>query len=276
MVFRTPRSGWPDRTACRWDWIQNEPRFTSTATLSSARPQSRRFPISHTSVPILRAFWPRSRERSGPEFLSRSSPTSELTFPIGNYEIVEAGRRGTCGGKFGDSGHGRGIFAPGVRIPSPEGRKSLATNLFHQCAPLSIGCIRPAVLAARAPFLSPRRKGCFFFGQGLTLSEEAAPGQVEFAASIVRDTSRSSWHRRRPSKFPGRDENCLSLAAGGAGAADRIQRHRPAGAPTCPCDAGGGDALGDLGCQDDRGSAVATGIYFYWFAASSRPMVLLK
>ena len=32
--------------------------------------------------------------------------------------------------------------------------------------------------------------------------------------------------------------------------------------------------------QDDRGSAVATGIYFYWFAAGpfyqARPMVLLQ
>ena len=249
------------------------------------------------------------------------SPTSELTFPIGNYEIVDAVRglvvegapaaenlviRGFLSAQTEEAA-GRGIFAPGVRIPlalKVENRLPLTfftsvRTFIEWDDPL----LHPSSGVGRSRTLSfpPGEKDVFFFGQGLTLSEEAAPGaEVEFAVRVEKDGV-PMWRdtfaivvagaptalpeafallHSFPNPFNAETKIAYRLPrearvrltvfnASGQPVRQLVHATQAAGTHSVTWDG-----------QDDRGSAVATGIYFYWFAAGpfyqARPMVLLK
>ncbi len=136
------------------------------------------------------------------------SPTSELTFPIGSYEIADAVRGLVVNGVPAAENlviHGflsaqaeqaarRNTFAPGIQIPlalKVENRSPL-TFLAHVRTFIEWNSplLHPSSGAGRSRTVSfpPGEKNVFFFGPDPTLSEEAAPGaEVEFTVRVEKD-----------------------------------------------------------------------------------------
>ena len=249
------------------------------------------------------------------------SPTSELTFPIGSYEIVDAVRglvvegmsaaedlviRGFLSAQTKEAA-GRGTFAPGVRIPlalkvenhSPLTFLANVRAFIEWNNPL----LHPSSGAARSRTVSfpPGEKSVFFFGQDPTLSEEATPGaEVEFTVHVEKDGVPIWWDTfaivvaGAPTALP-EDFALLPNFPNPFNAETKIAYRLPQetlvwltvfnaiGQPVRQLvnatQAAGTHSVTWDG-QDDRGSAVATGVYFSRFAAGpfyqARPMILLK
>ena len=249
------------------------------------------------------------------------SPTSELTFPIGSYEIVDAVRGLVVRGvpavedlvihgflsAQAEEAAGRGTIAPGVRIPlalkvenhSPLTFIANARAFIEWNNPL----LHPSSGAGRSRTVSfpPGEKNVFFFGPDPTLNKDATPGtEVVFTVRVEKDGVPIWWDtfaivvadapialldafallHNFPNPFNAKTQIAYRLPrevrvrltvfnASGQPVRQLVNAMQAAGTHRVTWDG-----------QDDRGSTVATGVYFYRFAAGpfyqARSMILLK
>jgi hypothetical protein len=137
------------------------------------------------------------------------SPTSELTFPQGSYEVRDALRGLVVDGPppAGESlqikgfafveerdGLGRGVFEPGEQIRMALGVENHSALAFFTSSRAFINWDNPMLSPPRSSgrtrtvSFPSGEKRLFFFGTAPRLREDAEPGaEIEFALSITKD-----------------------------------------------------------------------------------------